>query len=90
MHTMKYPLTRKLVAIKFREWIGGAAKIYAYCHDLAVKGGRMLADKFGTRLMDEDGEFTAQMVSNDLPTCCRDNPPSLGERGTTSSIGRHT
>ena len=90
MHTMKYPLTRKLVAIKFREWIGGEAKIYAYCHDLAVKGGRMLADKFGTRLMDEDGEFTAQMVSNDLPTCCRDNPPSLGERGTTSSIGRHT
>lgn len=51
-------------ALDFRESIGGEQKINEYCHSLALQGGRRLAEVLGTRVLDETGEFTANMVSN--------------------------
>ena len=46
----------------FRRWIGGEDKIYDYCHNLAIRGGKLLAEMFDTRLLDPTGEQTATMV----------------------------
>lgn len=51
-----------LSALDFRAWLGGEKAINAYCHDLALRGGRRLAELLGTELMDPEGEFTANMV----------------------------
>jgi hercynylcysteine S-oxide lyase len=50
-------------ALAFRRWLGGEEKINAYCHDLAFKGGKYLAELLGTRTVDESGEQTLSMVS---------------------------
>lgn len=50
------------IALEFREWLGGEDKINGYCHDMAVRGGAHLAATFGTRVLDETGEFTLNMV----------------------------
>ena len=55
------------IALAFRRWLGGEAKINAYCHELAVRGGRYLAELLGTKVMDETGELTLNMVSQSLP-----------------------
>ena len=47
----------------FRKWLGGEETINAYCHKLALEGGKRLADILGTKLLDETGEFTLNMVS---------------------------
>ncbi|KAI5119002.1 hypothetical protein M0805_004412 [Coniferiporia weirii] len=54
-------------ALDFRKWLGGEEKINDYCHNLALTGGRRLAEILGTRVMDENGEFTANMVNVGLP-----------------------
>jgi len=54
-------------ALEFRQWLGGEHKINAYCHDLALKGGNLVAEMWGTRLMDPIGEFTLNMVNVELP-----------------------
>ncbi|KAF8159185.1 pyridoxal phosphate-dependent transferase [Crassisporium funariophilum] len=54
-------------AIEFRQWLGGEHKINAYCHDLALKGGRRLAEVLGTRVIDPDGDLTVNMVNVELP-----------------------
>ncbi|TCD65231.1 hypothetical protein EIP91_002939 [Steccherinum ochraceum] len=54
-------------ALKFREWLGGEAKINSYCHDLAVRGGTRLADILGTKVLDESGELTLNMTNVMLP-----------------------
>ncbi|KAF8604139.1 PLP-dependent transferase [Ceratobasidium sp. AG-I] len=55
-------------AIKFREDIGGEKKINDYCHSLAVKGGKILAEVLKTRVMEsEKSELTANMVNVQLP-----------------------
>ncbi|EJD06673.1 PLP-dependent transferase [Fomitiporia mediterranea MF3/22] len=54
-------------ALEFRQWVGGEHKINDYCHNLALSGGRRLAEILGTRVMDENGEFTANMVNVQLP-----------------------
>ena len=51
-----------LTALAFREWLGGEKVINDYCHKLALDGGRRLAQILGTRLMDETGELTLNMV----------------------------
>ncbi|KAJ3195180.1 hypothetical protein HK101_000890 [Irineochytrium annulatum] len=38
-------------AIRFRRWLGGEEAIMRYCHDLAVAGGRLVADMWGTEVM---------------------------------------
>ena len=50
------------LALEFREWMGGEEKINAYCHDLAIKGGKRLAEVLGTRVMDPEGDLTLNMV----------------------------
>jgi hercynylcysteine S-oxide lyase len=55
-----------MAALEFRNWLGGEAKINAYCHDMAVKGGRRLAEIFGTRVMDPEGDLTVNMVCQRL------------------------
>ncbi|KAF5379469.1 hypothetical protein D9615_006556 [Tricholomella constricta] len=54
-------------ALDFRNWLGGEHKINAYCHDLALKGGKRLAEILGTRVMDPDGELTLNMANVELP-----------------------
>ncbi|KAJ7158008.1 PLP-dependent transferase [Mycena crocata] len=51
-------------ALEFRAWLGGEEAINNYCHDMAVRGGAHLAKLFGTRVMDETGEFTLNMVQS--------------------------
>ena len=51
-----------MAALQFRNWLGGEAKINAYCHDMAVKGGKRLAEILGTRVMDPEGDLTLNMV----------------------------
>ncbi|KAF8987258.1 pyridoxal phosphate-dependent transferase [Cyathus striatus] len=48
-------------ALKFRAWLGSEVKINKYCHDLAMRGGKRVADVLGTSVMDVDGEFTLNM-----------------------------
>ncbi|KAI8811296.1 pyridoxal phosphate-dependent transferase [Cladochytrium replicatum] len=61
-------------AIHFRKWLGGEEKIRSYNKNLAVKGGELLAEMFGTSVMsvpgeDEDGKYgiVASMVNVKLP-----------------------
>ncbi|KAG2012232.1 hypothetical protein CC2G_012266 [Coprinopsis cinerea AmutBmut pab1-1] len=54
-------------ALEFRKWIGGEDKIHEYCHDLAIKGGKYLAELWGTQLLDPDGTSTVHMVNVELP-----------------------
>lgn len=51
------------LALDFRAWIGGEAKIFEYCHNLAIEGGKRMAEILGTRVMDPNGEFTLNMVN---------------------------
>ncbi|KAJ7735954.1 PLP-dependent transferase [Mycena metata] len=59
-------------ALEFREWLGGEDAINSYCHNMAVRGGAHLASLLGTRVMDETGEFTLNMVNVQIPF-----PPSV-------------
>ncbi|KAJ7278862.1 PLP-dependent transferase [Mycena rebaudengoi] len=59
-------------ALEFRAWLGGEQTINAYCHATAVSGGARLAQMLGTRVMDEQGEFTLNMVNVQIPL-----PPSI-------------
>ncbi|KAJ3505666.1 hypothetical protein NLJ89_g7299 [Agrocybe chaxingu] len=54
-------------ALDFRAWLGGEAKINAYCHALALKGGKVLAEILGTQVVDPDGDLTLNMVNVELP-----------------------
>ena len=56
-------LTIPVIALAFREWLGGEKAIYDYCHQLAMDGAKKLAEVMGTRVIDETGELTATMVS---------------------------
>lgn len=51
-------------ALDFRGWLGGEAKINGYCRDLAVRGGKRLAEIFGTEEIDKtpSHELTLNMV----------------------------
>ncbi len=49
-------------ALDFRKWLGGEGVIDRYCHNLAIEGGKTLAKVLNTKVMDEDGQFTAHMV----------------------------
>lgn len=53
-------------ALDFREWLGGEVKINAYCRDLAIRGGKRVAEILGTHEMDEtpNRELTLNMVKS--------------------------
>ncbi|KAL4259543.1 Pyridoxal phosphate-dependent transferase [Pleurotus pulmonarius] len=61
------PFYSVLPALRFREWLGGEDKINSYCHDLAVAGGKRLAEVLGTQVLDPDGSLTLNMVNVELP-----------------------
>ncbi|KAI0666932.1 PLP-dependent transferase [Trametes maxima] len=54
-------------ALAFREWLGGEKAINGYCHQLALSGGKRLAEILGTRLMDQTGKHTLNMPNIQLP-----------------------
>jgi len=56
-------------ALDFREWLGGEVKINEYCRDLAIRGGKRLAEILGTEEMDKtpNRELTLNMVNVKLP-----------------------
>ncbi|KAG9315188.1 pyridoxal phosphate-dependent transferase [Chiua virens] len=54
-------------AMDFREWLGGERKINEYTHTLAIAGGKRLAERLGTSVLDPDGELTLNMVNVELP-----------------------
>ena len=53
-------------ALDFRGWLGGEVEINRYCRDLAIRGGKRLAEILGTEEMDEtpNRELTLNMVRN--------------------------
>lgn len=53
----------RVLALDFRETIGGEAKIQEYSHRLAREGGKKVAEILGTEMLDKDDQFTASMVS---------------------------
>ncbi|KAH9838651.1 PLP-dependent transferase [Rhodofomes roseus] len=54
-------------AVQFREWLGGEEVINAYCHQLAIAGGKGLAEILGTEVLDVTGELTRNMTTVRLP-----------------------
>ena len=50
------------IAIDFREWLGGEHKINKYTHELAIAGGKHLAERLGTSVLDPEGDLTLNMV----------------------------
>lgn len=64
-------------ALDFRTWIGGEEAINTYCHDLAIAGGKKLAETMGTKVMDADGELTVNMVRRSSSSAFRNPPPCI-------------
>ena len=56
--------------MNFRKWLGGEEVINAYCHKLALDGGKRLAGILGTEVLDKTGEFTLNMASPVSPSFC--------------------
>ncbi|KAJ4479393.1 pyridoxal phosphate-dependent transferase [Lentinula aciculospora] len=56
-------------ALDFRAWLGGEHVINAYCHRIALEGGKRLAQILGTEIIDEgqDFQFTLNMVNVAVP-----------------------
>ncbi|KAL0953308.1 hypothetical protein HGRIS_004557 [Hohenbuehelia grisea] len=56
-------------AIDFRNLLGGEEAINTYCRDLALRGGKRLAEILRTRLFDESDnrQMTLNMVNVELP-----------------------
>ncbi|KAF1805427.1 pyridoxal phosphate-dependent transferase [Mucor lusitanicus] len=54
--------------IQYRESLGGEKVINDYCHDLAVKGGALVADMLGTCVLENSAKtVTTNMVNVQLP-----------------------
>ncbi len=56
-------LTQSCLVFAFRAWLGGEEVINSYCRKLAVDGAKRLAEVMGTRVLDESGELTLNMVN---------------------------
>ena len=54
-------------ALKFRRDVGGEEAIRKYTHELAWAGGLLLAQKFGTRVLQLEESQVASMVDVELP-----------------------
>ena len=50
------------IAISFREWLSGEHKINKYSHELATVGGKHLAERLGSSLLDPEGDLTLNRV----------------------------
>ncbi|KAF9243518.1 pyridoxal phosphate-dependent transferase [Melanogaster broomeanus] len=60
-------VSERRAALDFREWLGGEHKINEYSHNLAIAGGKRLAKRLGTSVMDPEGDLTLNMVNVGLP-----------------------
>ncbi|CDH50589.1 aminotransferase family protein [Lichtheimia corymbifera JMRC:FSU:9682] len=55
-------------ALEFRESLGGEEAIMKHTHEMAVKGGALVAELLGTSVMENpEGTLTASMVNVELP-----------------------
>lgn len=55
-------------ALNFRESLGGETAIQEYCNKLALDGGKVAAEIFGTEVLEnEEGTLTVHMVNVRLP-----------------------
>lgn len=55
-------------ALEYRESIGGEEAIRNYTHDLAVKGGALVAEMLGTQVLENSiKSYTASLVNVELP-----------------------
>ncbi|KAI8092948.1 pyridoxal phosphate-dependent transferase [Halteromyces radiatus] len=55
-------------ALKYRESLGGEEAIMQYIHDLAIRGGALVADILGTQVMENDDQtLTVAMANVELP-----------------------
>ncbi|KAJ3990989.1 pyridoxal phosphate-dependent transferase [Lentinula boryana] len=66
-----------IYAIKFRQQIGGEISIQKYCHELAVRGGRRMAEIVSTTVLDSpanNAEVIANMVNVELPLSASTKP----------------
>lgn len=64
----KTPYLCVSAALDYRKSIGGEEAIRAYTHDIAVKGGQVVADILGTQVMENSTKtLTANMVNVELP-----------------------
>ncbi|KAJ7919311.1 PLP-dependent transferase [Mycena leptocephala] len=63
------PFLSVAAALDFRQWVGGEEKINTYCRQIAVQGGKRLAEILGTTAMvlDPTSEMTLNMVNVHLP-----------------------
>jgi hercynylcysteine S-oxide lyase len=50
------------IALDFRESLGGEKRINEYCRSLAIKGGDILAQILGTKIMAGTSEIVLNMV----------------------------
>jgi hypothetical protein len=61
-------LTKLSLALNYRESIGGEEAICKYTHDIAVKGGALVAELLGTQVMENSTKtLTVNMVNVELP-----------------------
>lgn len=64
------PVLSTSAALDFRAFCGGEQRINDYCHDLALKGGAIVAATLGTETMvnkEGEGELVANMINVRLP-----------------------
>ncbi|KAI9329478.1 pyridoxal phosphate-dependent transferase [Obelidium mucronatum] len=52
-------------SVAFRESIGGEAAIMNYCHNLAINGGRIVAEKLGTTVLLGTGDLGSRRIGDD-------------------------
>ncbi|KAI8877346.1 PLP-dependent transferase [Backusella circina FSU 941] len=56
------------LAMEYRKSLGGEDAIMKYCNELAVKGGQLVADIWGTSVMENDEKtLTTAMVNVEVP-----------------------
>ncbi|KAG8879897.1 hypothetical protein FRB97_001315 [Tulasnella sp. 331] len=67
-------------ALDFRESIGGEQAIQEYCNNLAVQGGKLMAEILGTGTTELTEEFTGPMTNVRLPL------PPFGDKTLTASV----
>ncbi|KAI6129861.1 pyridoxal phosphate-dependent transferase [Pisolithus croceorrhizus] len=79
------PRISPIAALDFRAWLGGEHKINEYTHNLAIEGGKYLAKRFGTSLLDPEDSFTLSMVNVELPI-----PGKIQETAEVLSLIRDT
>ncbi|KAJ1547356.1 hypothetical protein HK405_006062 [Cladochytrium tenue] len=74
-------------AVQFRERLGGEARIQAYCHDLAVRGGHLVASMWGTHML---GAEATPPLDEKLcgAMCCVKIPDSVPEEVVSSAMFR--